>query len=64
MRGVRPWEDIAKDMLVVRIGPELRMAVVAILSYLTCLLPPPPATPHDLMQHPCINVRLPSAGKW
>ncbi len=58
--GVRLGEQIAKDMIAVRIGPDLRMAVVCAPSYLATN--PVPATPHDLTLHRCINIRLPTKG--
>jgi DNA-binding transcriptional LysR family regulator len=58
--GVRLGEQIAKDMIAVRIGPELRMAVVGAPSYFT--KHERPKTPHDLTNHACINIRLPTQG--
>ena len=58
--GVRLGEQVAKDMIAVRIGPDLRMAVVGAPSYLARR--PAPKTPHDLTQHACINLRLPTLG--
>jgi DNA-binding transcriptional LysR family regulator len=58
--GVRLGESIAKDMIAVRIGPDLRMAVVASPAYFAAN--PKPRTPQDLAQHQCINLRLPTAG--
>ncbi len=58
--GVRDGEQVAKDMIAVRIGPELRMAVVGSPAYFDAH--PPPATPHDLARHRCINLRLPTLG--
>jgi DNA-binding transcriptional LysR family regulator len=58
--GVRLGEAVAKDMIAVRIGPDLRMAVVGSPSYLAGR--PPPETPHDLTRHACINLRLPTRG--
>lgn len=58
--GVRIGEVIAKDMIAVRIGPEMRMIVVASPSYLDGL--DPPRTPQDLTAHRCINLRLPTYG--
>ncbi len=58
--GVRLGESIAKDMVAVRIGPELRMAVVAAPSYFADHAKP--RTPQDLAEHRCINIRLPTAG--
>jgi len=58
--GVRLGESIAGDMIATRIGPDLRMAVVAAPTYIATH--GVPDTPHDLPQFACINVRLPSAG--
>jgi len=58
--GVRLGEAIAKDMVAVRIGPEVRMIVVGAPSYFADH--PPPRTPHDLAEHQCINLRLQSSG--
>src|SRR5271166_3823743 len=58
--GVRLGESIAKDMVAVRIGPDLRMAVVGSPAYFATH--PAPRTPQDLAHHQCINLRLPTAG--
>src|ERR1700730_2027563 len=58
--GVRLGERIAKDMIAVRIGPELRMAVVGSRSYFERRKRP--QTPRDLTAHECINLRLPTYG--
>jgi DNA-binding transcriptional LysR family regulator len=58
--GVRMGEQVAKDMIAVRIGPDLRMAAVAAPSYFANR--PEPRTPHDLTGHACINLRLPTLG--
>jgi DNA-binding transcriptional LysR family regulator len=58
--GVRLGEQIAKDMIAVRIGPDMRMAVVGAPSYLA--QHPPPKKPQDLTAHSCINLRLPTYG--
>jgi DNA-binding transcriptional LysR family regulator len=58
--GVRLGEQVAKDMVAVRIGPEARMAVVGAPSYFTSR--PQPETPQDLTAHDCINLRMPSGG--
>jgi DNA-binding transcriptional LysR family regulator len=58
--GVRLGEQVAKDMIAVRIGPDLRMAVVASPSYFSTRLPP--KKPQDLTAHNCINMRLPTHG--
>ena len=56
--GVRSGEQVAKDMIAVRIGPDMRMAVVGAPSYFTKR--PEPMSPQDLIQHNCINLRLPT----
>jgi DNA-binding transcriptional LysR family regulator len=58
--GVRLGEQVAKDMVAVRIGPEMRMAVVGAPSYFAGR--PRPKTPQDLTGHSCINLRLPTLG--
>jgi DNA-binding transcriptional LysR family regulator len=59
--GVRPGEIVAKDMIGVRIGPDMRMAVVAAPPYLAkCTRP---KRPQDLADHQCINLRLPIHGR-
>jgi DNA-binding transcriptional LysR family regulator len=58
--GVRSGEVVAKDMVAVRIGPDLRMVVVGAPSYLNNR--PRPKTPQDLTSHTCINLRLPTRG--
>jgi DNA-binding transcriptional LysR family regulator len=58
--GVRLGEQVAKDMIAVRIGPDLRMAVVGAPSYFTKRRRP--TKPQDLVDHDCINLRLRTAG--
>jgi DNA-binding transcriptional LysR family regulator len=58
--GVRLGEQVAKDMIAVRIGPDMRMAVVGAPSYFE--KHPKPVVPQDLTQHRCINLRLPTYG--
>lgn len=58
--GVRLGESVAKDMVAVRIGPDLRMAVVGAPSYFAAR--PKPRTPQELADHQCINLRQPTAG--
>jgi DNA-binding transcriptional LysR family regulator len=58
--GVRLGEQVAKDMVAVRIGPDIRMAVVGAPSYFA--RNPQPMTPRDLTAHSCINLRLPTLG--
>lgn len=58
--GVRLGEQVDKDMIAVRIGPEFRQAVVGAPSYFAGR--PRPRTPRDLTEHDCINLRLPTSG--
>ncbi|MBB3918279.1 LysR family transcriptional regulator [Rhizobium fabae] len=58
--GIRLGEQLAKDMIAVRIGPEMRMAVVGAPSYFENH--PRPDVPQDLTAHNCINMRLPTHG--
>jgi DNA-binding transcriptional LysR family regulator len=58
--GVRLGEQVDKDMISVRIGPDFRIAVVASPSYFQDR--PQPRTPQDLTEHACINLRLPPHG--
>jgi DNA-binding transcriptional LysR family regulator len=53
--GIRHVESVAKDMIAVRIGPDLRTIVVATPEYFS--RHPPPLTPADLERHACINYR-------
>jgi DNA-binding transcriptional LysR family regulator len=58
--GVRFGEQVAKDMIAVRIGPDVRFAVVGLKSYFAKRSPP--KVPQDLIAHTCINLRLPTHG--
>jgi DNA-binding transcriptional LysR family regulator len=58
--GVRLGGDVAKDMIAVRIAPDMQMRCVASPSYFAQHTPP--ATPHDLATHDCIGLRLPTHG--
>jgi DNA-binding transcriptional LysR family regulator len=58
--GVRLGEQVAKDMIAVRIGPDMRMAVVGAPSYFARRSTP--KKPQDLTAHDCINLRLPTYG--
>ncbi len=58
--GLRLGESVAKDMVAVRIGPDLRMAVVGAPAYFAGRRRP--RIPQDLAGHQCINLRLPTAG--
>ncbi|WP_027576150.1 LysR family transcriptional regulator [Bradyrhizobium sp. WSM1743] len=58
--GIRPGELVAKDMIAVRVSPDLRMAVVGSPSYFADRKRP--KTPQDLTHHNCLNLRLPTHG--
>jgi DNA-binding transcriptional LysR family regulator len=56
--GVRIGDQIAKDMIALRIGPDLPVAVVGSPCYFKRR--PAPSTPHELVDHSCINIRMPT----
>lgn len=58
--GIRFGESVAKDMISVRIGEDLRFALVASPAYLEDKVPP--SVPQDLTSLDCINLRLPTHG--
>jgi DNA-binding transcriptional LysR family regulator len=58
--GVRLGSDVAKDMIAVRMAPDMRVAVVGSPSYFARY--PRPRTPQDLTEHDCIGLRLPTHG--
>jgi DNA-binding transcriptional LysR family regulator len=58
--GVRSGEQVGRDMIAVRIGPDMRMAVVGAPSYFR--KHPEPNRPQELVGHNCINLRLPTHG--
>ncbi|AYY04130.1 LysR family transcriptional regulator [Enterobacter roggenkampii] len=58
--GVRLGEQVAKDMIAVRIAPDIRMAVVGAPDYLARF--GVPLVPEQLGEHRCINLRLPTRG--
>ena len=58
--GVRLGERVGKDMIAMRIGPDMRMAVVGAPSYFATR--PRPRTPQELTDHACINLRFPTHG--
>jgi DNA-binding transcriptional LysR family regulator len=60
--GVRWGEQVAKGMIAVRIGPDMRMAVVGAPSYFKTR--PEPQKPQDLIDHNCITLRLPRGGLY
>ena len=60
--GVRFGEQVAKDMIAVRISPDIRMAVVGAPAYFA--KHQLPRMPQDLTAHGCINLRLPIHGLY
>lgn len=58
--GVRLGEQVERDMIAVRIGPDMRMAVVGAPSYFATR--PLPSTPEDLLSHDCITIRQVTSG--
>ena len=60
--GVRSGEQVAKDMIAVRIGPDTRMAVVGAPSYFKSQREP--KKPQELISHNCITLRLPHGGLY
>jgi DNA-binding transcriptional LysR family regulator len=58
--GVRLGDQVERDMVAVRISPDIRMAVVAAPTYFSRR--PPPKSPKDLAMHDCINLRLQTYG--
>jgi len=58
--GVRLGADVAKNMIAVRIAPDMRLAVVGNPDYFARC--PPPRAPQDLTDHDCIGMRLPTHG--
>ena len=58
--GVRLGGRVAKDMIAMRVGPDMRMAVVGSPAYFA--RNPLPKTPDELTQHNCINLRMPTHG--
>ncbi|SDM19080.1 transcriptional regulator, LysR family [Franzmannia pantelleriensis] len=58
--GVRLGDELAKDMIAVRISPDMRIAVVGSPAYFADRAKP--KIPNDLAEHNCINLRLPTHG--
>lgn len=56
--GIRLGSQVAKDMIAVKISPDILMAIVGSPNYLRDH--GAPKTPHDLTRHRCINLRLPT----
>ncbi len=60
--GVRLGADVARDMIAVRMAPDMRMAVVGSPEYFA--RHPRPQAPQDLTEHDCIRLRLPTHGGY
>lgn len=58
--GVRLGAQVEKDMIAVPISPDVPMAIVGSPDYLTGRSAP--SEPHDLIEHRCINLHLPTSG--
>ena len=58
--GVRLGGTVAKDMIAMPIGPDLRMVAVAAPAYLAGKALP--RKPQDLTEHACVNLRLATRG--
>ena len=58
--GVRIGDIVAKDMIAVPLGPDMRMVAVAAPAYWAAHARP--QTPQELTAHTCINIRLPTHG--
>ena len=58
--GVRFGESLAQDMIAVRVGPDMRFALVGTKEYFA--RNSPPQTPHELVHHRCVNLRLATHG--
>lgn len=58
--GVRVGDRIDRDMVAVRISPDMRMSVAASPEYLAGKTSP--KKPQDLTEHRCVNLRLPTRG--
>ena len=58
--GVRFGGHIDRDMIALRIGPDVRPLVLCAPEYLARHAPP--FVPRDLLNHDCITYRLPSSG--
>lgn len=58
--GIRLGESLEQDMIAIPISPKMRIAVVATPEYWS--KKGKPATPHELVNHNCINLRLPTYG--
>ncbi|WP_345815137.1 LysR family transcriptional regulator [Paraburkholderia sp. PREW-6R] len=60
--GIRNGDQVAKDMIAVRVAPDMKMSIVGSPAYLD--KQPQLKRPQDLMAHNCINLRLPTLGAF
>ncbi|WP_168791563.1 LysR family transcriptional regulator [Paraburkholderia aromaticivorans] len=60
--GIRNGDQVAKDMIAVRVAADMKMSIVGTPAYLE--KQPLPKKPQDLMTHNCINLRLPTLGAF
>jgi len=60
--GIRLGEAVPRDMIAVRLSPDLRFLAVASPDYLAVY--PAPETPDDLARHQCLRQRLPSGKRY
>ena len=58
--GIRLGDSVSKDMVAVKVGPELRTVVVGTPSYFEKY--PKPLSPHELEKHACVGYRLTTSG--
>jgi DNA-binding transcriptional LysR family regulator len=58
--GIRLGEQVAKDMIAMPVGPEMRMACVGAAAYFARASQP--CVPQDLASHACINLRFATSG--
>lgn len=58
--GIRWGEKVARDMVAVRVSPDIRIAVVGAPAYFA--VHPAPASPHELSDHDCVNYRMRTGG--
>ena len=58
--GIRVGEQVEKDMVAVRVSPDIRMAVVGSPSYFASRAVP--RTPRDLSDHKCVSYRQSTGG--
>lgn len=58
--GIRLGQDVAKDMIAVRVADDMQMCVVGSPSYFAQF--GEPKTPAELAQHRCLRFRLPTSG--